>query len=408
MKKRFLASAGVIGGMALLLTSKLAVSQPPAPITFCDTYPDSPFCASGPPGCDLCHTAPPTLNLYGTDVSSNLLVGTDRPLSESQFQGGLPDALAASEELDSDGDGFSNLEELLAGSSPADESAVPEAGACPDPEDNSAYNVCNFDARFTFRKVYLDVCGQSPTYEQVEAIVAIDGADAQRTAISDELKGCFDSDHWLAKDGQLWKLAHDKIRPLQAIKAGDEGGPLPLSDYFDDYVEAVDWAQDFARVNREMMMERVLDCLAKDKSLPPFKARLEAVNCHHNYVQQEVHFGEQVFVTRKGAVRAGEGEMGIIPGSMGARSFIVRGKGNPESFHSCSHGAGRKMSRTKAKKTFSVEDHARATAHVECRKDEAVIDETPMAYKDIDRVMQAQSELVEIAHTLRQVVCVKG
>lgn len=180
------------------------------------------------------------------------------------------------------------------------------------------------------------------------------------------------------------------------------------SDYFDDYVEAVDWAQDFARLNREIMMERVLDALRADEELPPFTARLEAVNCHHNYVQREFHFGETVFVTRKGAVSAAEGQMGIIPGSMGARSFIVRGKGNPESFSSCSHGAGRKMSRTAAKKRFTLEDHARATAHVECRKDPAVIDETPMAYKDIDKVMAAQSDLVDVAHTLRQVVCVKG
>jgi tRNA-splicing ligase RtcB len=133
-----------------------------------------------------------------------------------------------------------------------------------------------------------------------------------------------------------------------------------------------------------------------------------AVNCHHNYVEREEHFGERVWLTRKGAVRAGKGELGIIPGSMGARSFIVRGKGNPESFQSCSHGAGRAMSRTAAKERFTLEDHIAATAHVECRKDTGVIDETPMAYKDIDAVMAAQSDLVEVVHTLRQIVCVKG
>jgi tRNA-splicing ligase RtcB len=132
------------------------------------------------------------------------------------------------------------------------------------------------------------------------------------------------------------------------------------------------------------------------------------VNCHHNYVAREHHFGKDCLVTRKGAVRAGLGDMGIIPGSMGARSYIVRGKGNPESFNSCSHGAGRTMSRTKAKKMFTLEDHAKATAGVECRKDSGVIDETPMAYKDIDAVMAAQSDLVEVVHTLKQVVCVKG
>ena len=132
------------------------------------------------------------------------------------------------------------------------------------------------------------------------------------------------------------------------------------------------------------------------------------MNCHHNYVQQERHFGQDVFVTRKGAVSAKRGEMGIIPGSMGARSYIVRGLGNPESFESCSHGAGRVMSRTKAKKMFTVEDHVKATEGVECRKDADVIDEIPMAYKDIDAVMAAQSDLVEVVHTLKQVVCVKG
>jgi tRNA-splicing ligase RtcB len=154
------------------------------------------------------------------------------------------------------------------------------------------------------------------------------------------------------------------------------------------------------------MMENVLDALRK--SFPDLETTEEAVNCHHNYVTTEKHFGKKVFVTRKGAVRAGEGELGIIPGSMGARSFIVRGKGNHESFCTCSHGAGRAMSRAEAKRRFSLEDHAKATEGVECRKDADVIDETPMAYKDIDAVMAAQADLVEVVHTLRQVVCVKG
>jgi tRNA-splicing ligase RtcB len=180
------------------------------------------------------------------------------------------------------------------------------------------------------------------------------------------------------------------------------------SQHFDDYVEAVSWAQSFARHNRELMMSAVLDAVRRLKGIPPFQMSKEAVNCHHNYVAQEVHYGKTVFVTRKGAVRAGRDELGIIPGSMGARSFIVRGKGNPESFCSCSHGAGRVMSRTQAKKHFTLEDHALATAGVECRKDQNVIDETPAAYKDIDKVMAAQSDLVDVVHTLKQVVCVKG
>lgn len=180
------------------------------------------------------------------------------------------------------------------------------------------------------------------------------------------------------------------------------------SAYFDDYVDAVRWAQDFASLNRELMMRAALRALAATPGLPPFAARLEAVNCHHNYISRESHYGRDLWVTRKGAVRAGAGELGIIPGSMGARSFIVRGKGNAESFCSCSHGAGRAMSRTEARRRFTLADHAAATAGVECRKDADVIDETPAAYKDIDAVMAAQADLVEVVHTLKQVVCVKG
>jgi tRNA-splicing ligase RtcB len=180
------------------------------------------------------------------------------------------------------------------------------------------------------------------------------------------------------------------------------------TEHFDDYVEAVEWAQDYARWNRHLMMEQIVGAVRKSGELPPFSAELKAINCHHNYVAREKHYGESVLITRKGAVRAREGDLGIIPGSMGARSFIVRGKGNPESFCSCSHGAGRAMSRNEAKRRFTVEDHMRMTEGVECRKDEDVIDETPAAYKPIDAVMAAQADLVEIVHTLRQVVCVKG
>ena len=177
-------------------------------------------------------------------------------------------------------------------------------------------------------------------------------------------------------------------------------------ELFDDYVNAVGWAQDYARLNREAMIDRVLQ--ACRETLRSFTIDKSAVNCHHNYVEKEHHFGADVWVTRKGAVRAGDGELGIIPGSMGAKSFIVRGKGHADSFCSCSHGAGRKMSRTAAKERFTVADHVEATKGVECRKDRGVVDETPMAYKDIDAVMAAQTDLVEVVHTLKQVVCVKG
>lgn len=179
------------------------------------------------------------------------------------------------------------------------------------------------------------------------------------------------------------------------------------SRHFDDYVEAVGWAQDYARRNRQAMMDAVIGA-AHGVIAKPFSVDEHAVNCHHNYVQRERHFGEDVLVTRKGAVSAQKGQLGIIPGSMGAKSFIVRGLGNPESFCSCSHGAGRTMSRTEAKRRFTADDQAKATQGVECRKDAGVVDEIPMAYKDIDAVMAAQRSLVEVVHTLRQVVCVKG
>jgi tRNA-splicing ligase RtcB len=180
------------------------------------------------------------------------------------------------------------------------------------------------------------------------------------------------------------------------------------TQHFQDYVRAVGWAQDFARINREVMMQAVVAAVRSVDGIPPFQSEIQAVNCHHNYVTKEDHFGKNVWVTRKGAVRARKGDLGIIPGSMGARSYIVAGKGNEDSFHSCSHGAGRVMSRSEARKRFSVEEHAIATEGIECRKDADVIDETPAAYKSIDAVMAAQKDLVDVVHTLRQVVCVKG
>lgn len=180
------------------------------------------------------------------------------------------------------------------------------------------------------------------------------------------------------------------------------------SENFTNYIEAVGWAQDFALENRRLMLDATFRAIAETLNRPDAIYQEEAINCHHNYVARENHFGQNVFVTRKGAVRARAGDMGIIPGSMGVRSYIVRGTGSPESFTSCSHGAGRRMSRAEAKRTFTLADHEAATAGVECRKDAEVIDETPGAYKDIDAVMAAQADLVDIVHTLKQVLCVKG
>ncbi len=203
----------------------------------------------------------------------------------------------------------------------------------------------------------------------------------------------------LAKQDAMRNNANLPDRDLAYFEEG--------SRYFGDYVRGVGWAQKFAAINREVMMRRVIEA-AKTVIRKNFQSHIEAVNCHHNYVQREHHFGEDIFVTRKGAVSAKAGQLGIIPGSMGARSYIVRGKGNPESFESCSHGAGRVMSRGEAKRRFTLADHRAATEGVECRKDKDVIDETPAAYKDIDAVMEAQRDLVDVVHTLKQVVCVKG
>jgi tRNA-splicing ligase RtcB len=177
-------------------------------------------------------------------------------------------------------------------------------------------------------------------------------------------------------------------------------------EHFNDYTYAVDWAQRYAFENRQAMLDLVIAALKRH--LPPFEVTKEAVNCHHNYVAHEHHFDANVWVTRKGAIRAREGDLGIIPGSMGAKSYIVRGKGNTESFHSCSHGAGRKMSRTAAEKEFTTADLVAQTEGVICRKDKGVLDEIPSAYKDIDVVMKNQDDLVEVVHTLKQILCVKG
>jgi tRNA-splicing ligase RtcB (3'-phosphate/5'-hydroxy nucleic acid ligase) len=194
---------------------------------------------------------------------------------------------------------------------------------------------------------------------------------------------------------------HQMKLPDQDLAYFSEG-----SELFDDYVEAVSWGQDYAWLNRSEMMRRILAVLKRD--LPAFEIDGEAINCHHNYVMQEEHFGQTLFITRKGAISARAGQLGIIPGSMGAKSYIVRGLGNTESFQSCAHGAGRRMSRTEAKRRFNQRDLEEQTAGVECRKDGGVIDEIPGAYKDIDEVMENQSDLVEVVHTLKQVLCVKG
>ena len=202
----------------------------------------------------------------------------------------------------------------------------------------------------------------------------------------------------LAKKEAQHRFGHVPDKDLSYFAEG--------SASFNDYVEAVEWAQNYAFENRREMMRLILEAIRP--LLPPFQMTKEAINCHHNYVSRENHFGKDLLITRKGAIRAGQDELGIIPGSMSARSYIVKGKANPESFCSCSHGAGRKMSRNKAKLLFSQDDLIQQTQGIECRKDAGVIDEIPSAYKDIDQVMANQSDLIEIVHTLKQILCIKG
>lgn len=232
----------------------------------------------------------------------------------------------------------------------------------------------------------------------------------------------------LDENDAVWIMLHsgsrgagNKIGSYFIQKAKEEMERYHITDYlpdkdlsylvehteiFDDYCEAVLWAQDFAEENRKAMMEAVLKVM--HKRFGHFTCTKQAINCHHNYISRENHYGSNVLVTRKGAIRAREGDMGIIPGSMGAKSFIVRGKGNKESFCSCSHGAGRKLGRKQAHKMYTAADLVEQTQGIECPKDESRVDEIPAAYKDIDTVMANQSDLVDIVHTLHQVINIKG
>jgi len=232
----------------------------------------------------------------------------------------------------------------------------------------------------------------------------------------------------LDEEGRVWLMLHSGSRGvgnrigayfIKLAKAACAKWYVSLPDpdlaffpehtsEFDRYMRAAEWAQMFAKLNRMTMMKFVREALQAMPQLPDFEADGEPVNCHHNYVAKENHYGKNVLVTRKGAIRAQRDELAIIPGSMGARSYIVRGLGNSEAFCSASHGAGRAMSRTEARKTFTVQQHQQATAGIECDKSESVLDETPGAYKDIDKVMASQTTLVEPVHTLRQIICVKG
>lgn len=222
--------------IATLLVSATALGKPVAPATFCEVYPASPACKGGQVTCNYCHDKselPATWNAYGTAVKGNLLPGAPRPLSDSDFSKGLPAALAAVEALDSDGDGATNEDEISAGTFPGQSKSVPQVGSCP-PEPNGDYDVCRYDPRYVFRKLHVDFCGRSPTFDQVEAFVALPES-SKGAALTDALDACMATEMWRGKDGVLWQIAHRKIRPVGSLKAGEDQGLVPIADYYDDY-----------------------------------------------------------------------------------------------------------------------------------------------------------------------------
>lgn len=222
-----------LGGALVLTTSSVALAKPVAPTAFCDVYPDSPACAAGVPACGLCHDGtPPARNLFGAMLEAELLPAAPRPLSDEDFVGALGTALQAIEGQDADGDGVANLEEILAGTLPADDRSFPRELGCDEGGVNPSYDVCDYDPKYVFKKLSLDFCGRSPTWEEMQTFLQ---ADDQKAALHAALNRCLDSEFWIGQDGQLWRLAHRKIKPLQAIKAGEDAGPIPLGDYYDDY-----------------------------------------------------------------------------------------------------------------------------------------------------------------------------
>ena len=224
----------LILGAVVCLSGGVAVAKPPAGGVFCATYPSAPVCTGQQPACTFCHVAPPQRNAFGAEVESHLAPGAPRPLSDSDYAAALPAALKASEAADSDGDGFTNLMEIQRGTLPADPTSKPvDTGGCVAGA-NPQYDVCHYDLRFAYRRVLLDFCGQSPTYSQLKSFAGL-GDDDKRAFIDAELDRCTQTEFWRGKNGQLWKLAHPKIRPVGSLKSGEDAGPIPLADYYDDY-----------------------------------------------------------------------------------------------------------------------------------------------------------------------------
>lgn len=240
METSRLALAGLAGVVvvAALLGPRVS-AQPNGPETFCQVYPQAPACAAGEVSCDTCHTAPPSLNPYGADVSAALVPASERPLSADDFHAGLPDALLAVEDLDSDADGVSNRDEIFGGSSPSDAQSVPSSGSCVDDNDEDGYQLCGYDIDYAYKKVMLDFCGRSPALAER---VSFSEAGDTPGMLHDVLDECLDSEHWRGIQGRVWNLANRKIGPQQAVKSGRDAGPIPLADYDDDYAYFV-WTQ---------------------------------------------------------------------------------------------------------------------------------------------------------------------
>lgn len=232
-----LIGAGLAGAAALLVASE-GGAQPTGPTTFCGVYPDAPACGAGEVTCDTCHERAPSLNVYGTDVQTYLLPEEPRPLASEVYEAGLPDALAAVEDLDSDGDGYTNIQEIEAGSSPSESSDVPAPAACED-EDDDGWELCGYDVNYAYKKVMIDFCGRSPTLSERQIFA---DSESPKELLHDTLDTCLASEHWRGQHGRVWNLANRKIRPLQAIKSGKDVGPIPLADYDDDYSYFV-WTQ---------------------------------------------------------------------------------------------------------------------------------------------------------------------
>jgi hypothetical protein len=274
-----------MGIAALLFAPAIALAHPIAPHLFCETYPNAPVCLAGMPACTYCHDgAPPTRNLYGQAVDALILPGAPRPLSDPDFAGALPAALHGVESMDSDMDGYTNVDEITAGTSPSDPASYPDKTTCPAASKNPDWDVCNYDPNYVFKKLRLDFCGTSPTFEEITAFDAMNASD-KTTALDTTLGTCLRTPFWVGKNGQIWQLAHKKIRPLQAIKANEDAGQIPLADYYDDY-NLFTWAHTQDHDCREVLTaDYFVTRTEQGAGNPPIYAQTMAMSQYQRVVQ---------------------------------------------------------------------------------------------------------------------------